>query len=393
MIHPVSCYRKKQVPASHAFFLPDSAEPGSAANFIFDMNTTTAIDLDQGQYHRCLRISLSFTVPRDRCAEAVGSELFISCFDRWRRRVVSADSERRRRHTRQHSALLLIAMAALLSYCGWIVAEWNGILWSLLGGAMMLVLARRVPPGLVLRAIGARPVARRQAPVLYEMLDGLCRRAGLDRVPHLCWVGERFPVAFTIGGGEATTIALSEGLVHGMTVREIRGILAHEIAHVRNGDIALMQLAMVVGQLTRTLSQIAFLLVFFSLFMRTVSAPSFPIVPLLVLAVAPLGVGLLQLALSRTREGEADLEAAELTGDPHGLASALVKMRRQEQMLLRGRFRTATSVRVPSLLRDHPATEERIQALLDMPQPPDAEAPDDDLMDYCHQCQGMHPWG
>jgi heat shock protein HtpX len=235
-------------------------------------------------------------------------------------------------------------------------------------------------------------VARWQAPVLYEMLDGLCRRAGLDRVPHLCWVGERFPVAFTIGGGEATTIALSEGLVHGMTVREIRGILAHEIVHVRNGDIALMQLAMVVGQLTRTLSQIAFLLVFFSLFMRTVSAPSFPIVPLLVLAVAPLGVGLLQLALSRTREGEADLEAAELTGDPHGLASALVKMRRQEQMLLRGRFRTATPVRVPSLLRDHPATEERIQALLAMSQPRDAEAPDDDLMEHCYQCQGLRPW-
>ena len=226
--------------------------------------------------------------------------------------MVSADTERRRRHTRQHSALLLIAMAALLSYCGWIVAEWDGILWSLLAGAMMLVLARRVPPGLVLRAIGARPVARWQAPVLYEMLDALCRRAGLDRVPHLCWVGERFPVAFTIGGGEATTIALSEGLIRGMTGREIRGILAHEIAHVRNDDIALMQLAMVVGQLTRTLSQIAFLLVFLSLFMRTVSAPSFPIVPLLVLAVAPLGVGLLQLALSRTREGEADLEAAEL---------------------------------------------------------------------------------
>lgn len=180
--------------------------------------------------------------------------------------MATADSERRRRHTRCHSALLLIAMAALLSYCGWIVAEWDGILWSLVGGATMLVLVRRVPPGLVLRAIGARPVARWEAPVLYEILDTLCRRTGLDRVPHLCWVGERFPVAFTIGGGEATTIALSEELVCGMTAREIRGILAHEIIHVRNDDIALMQLAMVVGQLTRTVSQIAFLLVFFSLF-------------------------------------------------------------------------------------------------------------------------------
>ena len=306
----------------------------------------------------------------------------IGRFDPWRSDVVTADSERRRRHTRQHSASLLIAMAALLSYCGWIIAEWDGILWSLVGGAVMFALVRRVPPRLVLNAIGARPVARWEAPVLYEIIDALCRRAGLERVPDLCWVGERFPVAFTIGVGEATTIALSEGLIRGMTAREIRGILAHEVVHVRNGDLALMQLAMVVGQLTRTVSQLAFLLVFFSLFLRTVSAPSFPIVPLLILAVAPLGVGLLQLALSRTREAEADLEAAELTGDPHGLAFALVKLRRQEQELLRGRFPNAARLRVPSLFRDHPATEERIQSLLAMPQPPNAEASDDDLMDH-----------
>jgi hypothetical protein len=68
-------------------------------------------------------------------------------------------------------------------------------------------------------------------------------------------------------------------------------------------------------------------------------------------------------------------------------------MRRQEQMLLRGRFRTVASVRVPSLLRDHPATEERIETLLAMSQPRDAEAPDDDLMDHCYQCQGLSPWG
>src|SRR6516165_10109037 len=96
---------------------------------------------------------------------------------------------------------------------------------SEVGGAVMLALVRRVPPRLVLNAIGARPVARWEAPVLYEIIDALCRRAGLERVPDLCWVGERFPVAFTIGVGEATTIALSEGLIRGMTAREIRGIL------------------------------------------------------------------------------------------------------------------------------------------------------------------------
>jgi heat shock protein HtpX len=113
-----------------------------------------------------------------------------------------------------------------------------------------------------------------------------------------------------------------------------------------------------------------------------------------VLAVAPLGVGLLQLALSRTREGEADLEAAELTGDPHGLASALAKLRRREQMLLRGRLPTTAVLRVPSLFRDHPATEERIQALLAMPQPRDARfAGDGDLMEFPNGTRVRGPWG
>jgi heat shock protein HtpX len=268
--------------------------------------------------------------------------------------VLTGDSKRRRRHAaRLHSALLLIAMATLLSYCGWIVAAWDGVLWSL----------RRVPPDLMLQAIGAYPVTRWEAPMLYEILDALCRRARLNRIPHLCWVAERLPVAFTVEQGEVATIVLSKGLASDMTAREIRGILAHEIVHIRNGDLALMQLAMVVGQLTRTVSQIAFLIVFFSLLLRTVSAPSLPVVPLLVLAVAPLGVGLMQLALSRPREGEADLESAELTGDPHGLASALIKMRRRERMLLRGRFPSVAPLRVPSLFRDHPATEQRIRAL------------------------------
>lgn len=212
---------------------------------------------------------------------------------------MSAEGEHRRRHSRIHSALLLAAMAALLSYCGWIVAEWDGIVWSLFAGAATLVLVRRMPPGLVLRAIGARAMSRSDAPALYDLLDALCQRAGLERVPLLCWVGERTPVAFTVGQGEATTIVLSAALVRGMTLREMQGILAHEIVHVRNGDIALMQLAMVAGRLTRLLSQIGLLLVFFSLFLRVVSVRTIPIAPLMLLIIAPIAVSLLQLALSR----------------------------------------------------------------------------------------------
>jgi heat shock protein HtpX len=286
---------------------------------------------------------------------------------------MTTDSERRRRRSRRHTVLLLVAMAALLAYCGWVVAGWEGAVWSIFASAVMLPAFRRIPSELVLRAIGARPVLPSEAPELYDLLDELCRRAGVAEPPRLCWVGERFPVAFTIGDSGRATIVLSQGLVSGLEEREVRGVLAHEIVHVRNRDIALMQLAMVVGRLVRVLAQIAIIAVFLSLFLRAAGAVALPLGSLLLLAVAPTGVGLLQLALSREREAEADLEAAELTGDPEGLASALAEIRRRERAALARRFPGARMLRMPALLRDHPATEERIRRLLQMAQPGEAD--------------------
>lgn len=155
-------------------------------------------------------------------------------------RELSAGDARRRRHSLHHSVLLLMAMAALLAYCGWIVAAWQGIVWSVIGGAAMLLLVRRMPPGVVLQALRARALARWEAPALYKILDALCRSAGLEQAPVLCAVAARAPVAFTIGSSAATSIVLSELLLQTVTERERRGILAHEIIHVRNGDLALM---------------------------------------------------------------------------------------------------------------------------------------------------------
>jgi heat shock protein HtpX len=281
-------------------------------------------------------------------------------------REQSAGDAHRRRRSLWHSVLLLTAMAALLAYCGWLVADWEGVLWSVIGGAVMLIMVRRAPPRVFLQALQARTLARWEAPALYKMLDGLCRSAGVAPAPLLCRIPQRLPLAMTIGGGSAAIIVTSEPLLQTMSGRQMRGILAHEIVHVRNGDLALMQLAMVVGMLTRVLAQLAFMLVFLAFFLRVVSTRGFPILPLLVLVVAPLGVNLLQLALSRTREAEADLEAAELTGDPCGLASALAKMRSQEQMLVRRWSPAVVPLRLLSLFRDHPATDERIRRLMAM---------------------------
>ena len=219
-----------------------------------------------------------------------------------------------------------------------------------------------------------------EAPALYRILDDLCRTAGAEPLPLLCRVAGPSPVAFTIASGDAAAIVLSDALLQTMNALQMRGILAHEIIHLRNGDLTLMQLAVVVRRLTRVLSQIAFLLVFLGLVLRAVSAGAFPLLPLMVLALAPLGINLLQLALARTREAEADFEAAELTGDPLGLASALIKMRDEERALLRNRYPGSALLRVPSLFRDRPATEERIQRLLAMA-PATDQGPGDEALE------------
>jgi heat shock protein HtpX len=261
--------------------------------------------------------------------------------------VIGTESARRRRRSRLHSVLLLLQMAALLAYCGWVVANWQGVLWSLAASAMMLVAFRFMSTGVFLKALNARTLAWREAPGLYRMLDDLCRAAGVKHSPLLCCVTGSAPVAFTIGSGDAAAVVLSESLTRRMSARQMRGILAHEIIHLRNADLTVMQLAVAVGRLTRVVSQIAFLLVFLGLVLRAVSTSALPLLPLMVLALAPLGISLLQLALARTREAEADLEAAELTGDPLGLASALIKMRDEERALLRNQYPGNALLQVP----------------------------------------------
>jgi len=277
-----------------------------------------------------------------------------------------SSGERRRRRQRRHALALLVAMAALLALCGWVIAGAPGVALSVAIGALMLVALLRLPPSLVLNALRARPASPWECRELLQIAEGLAERAGLGVVPRLYRIEERLPLAFTIGSGDEATIVLSSGLLAELAVREVAAVVAHEIVHVRNGDIAMMQLASAVGLATRMMTRAGLFLILFGLLANLLSLARLPLAPLLLITIAPIAVTLLQLVLARSREGEADLEAAELMGDPQPLASALIKIRRREEALLRGMFPYAMPLRVPPLLRDHPVTEERIRRLLAM---------------------------
>lgn len=285
-----------------------------------------------------------------------------------------AQQRRHKRRNAVQSMLLLGGMVALLTACGWIVAGGDGVLWALLGGGLSLALSPRLSPWMVLRLYRAVPLRRPESPELFALRDDLCAAAGLRVAPPLFYVPSPTLNALTVGHGERAAIALTDGLLRSLDLREIAGVLAHEISHIRNADIWVMGLADAITRLTRLLSMVGLLLLGFSLPMMLADGDGPPWLLIALLVFAPTIGGLLQLALSRTREFDADLDAAGITGDPAGLASALAKMERLqgrfwEEILLPGR-----RIPDPSLLRTHPATEDRIERLLSL-QPPARMAP------------------
>lgn len=259
------------------------------------------------------------------------------------------------------SALLLAGMAGLLGLLGWILAGPDGLVWSATVGALALWASPRVSPRLVLALYGAREIQAGQAPELYALVKELACRAGLPQMPRLYYVPSRVPNAFTVGARGNGAVTLTDGLLRSLALRELAGVLAHEIAHIRNNDLRVMGLADAVNRLTAFLSTVGQLLVVFMLPFALIGAVEFPVLPLAVLVLAPLASSVLELALSRTREYDADAAAAELTGDPEGLALALAKLERSRE---RWSARIFLPVADPALLRTHPPTPERIQRLL-----------------------------
>jgi heat shock protein HtpX len=279
------------------------------------------------------------------------------------------DPEAAQRHkllNRLQTLLLLGGSVVLLMACGWILAGPEGAIWALVLGVISLAFAPRMAPAMILRLYGAAPVSPWDLPEVTAILEELARRAELPRVPELYYVPSAMLNAFAVGRCEQSAIALTDGLLRHLTLRELAGVLGHEVSHIRNGDLWLMNLADTVSRLTRMMSLFGQILLLLNLPLLLAGEATVPWPLVLLLVAAPTIVALLQLALSRTREYDADLDAAFLTGDPLGLVGALQKLERYgrgtwEMLAMPGRRNPA-----PSLLRTHPPTDRRIRRLLDL---------------------------
>jgi heat shock protein HtpX len=264
------------------------------------------------------------------------------------------------------TAALVVVLALLCAYLAWFIGGAVFAWGALVAVAVLYFTNPAASPRLAMSLYRGHPLSYEEAPRLYEMVAELGRRAGLERLPTLYYVPTRLMNAFTTGSREDAAIAVSDGLLRRMSLRELAGVLAHEISHLANGDTSVMAFADLVSRITGMLSLAGQLILAVSLPLWLFTEVDIPWLPILVLLLAPTISALAQLALSRSREYEADRSASELSGDPEGLASALQKLEYYQGSLWERLMLPGQRIPDPSLLRTHPPTEERVRRLLEL---------------------------
>jgi heat shock protein HtpX len=243
------------------------------------------------------------------------------------------------RANRWRTLLLFVLFLAVFLVVGLAVSIRYGIDGLLVTGVVAIVygvISYFASGSMVASMAGAHPVTKEQAPELVRVVENVAIAAGLQRTPPVYIVDDPAPNAFAAGRDlEHAYVAVTTGLLQLMDKRELEGVIAHEMGHIRNRDVRLMTLATV---MVGVIALLADMLIRASLWgggdrKRDNSNPIFQILAIAALIIAPIAASLIQLALSRRREFLADEASAEITGDAEGLALALRKLDQDPQQL------------------------------------------------------------
>lgn len=265
---------------------------------------------------------------------------------------------------RLQTVLLMLALLAICTLAGSLLFGEEGIWIALATGVFALIFEPAAAWRLTLSLYRARPIYPQEAPALWQILQVLAERAELPSPPTPYYIPSPLINAFAVGSRKQSAIALTDGLFKQLDSRELAGVLAHEMAHIANNDLRVMGLADAISRITALFAATGQLFLLLSLPLLLFGEISFQInwPGLLLLLFSPHLALLMQLGLSRIREYDADLNAAALTDDPLGLASALAHIEKVSggwlSILLPGWGNPE-----PSWLRTHPPTAERIRRL------------------------------
>jgi heat shock protein HtpX len=269
------------------------------------------------------------------------------------------------------TTLLLGLLTGLLLAIGDWVGGRQGLMWALGLAGIMNFVGYFFSDRIALAMHRAQPLAEEDAPRLYALVAQLAQRAGLP-MPRLYLIPEAQPNAFATGRSPRhAAVAVTQGLLQTMNEEELAGVLAHELAHVKHRDILTASVAATLaGAITVLARMLSYALMFSS---REREEGGNALGGLFLMLVAPIAALLIQLAISRSREYAADEEAARLTGNPLGLASALRKLAALTARLPMATAQPATaSLMIANplsgggllrLFSTHPPIEERIARL------------------------------
>ena len=272
------------------------------------------------------------------------------------------------------TAVLMAAITALFMAIGSFSGGPQGLIVALVVAVGMNFFSYWFSDKLVLKMYNAQEVDAGSAPQFYAMGADLAQRAGLP-MPRVYLIEDYEPNAFATGRNpEHAAVAATTGILRALSERELRGVMAHELSHVKHRDILISTIS---ATMAGAISMLANFAMFFG-HRDENGRSSNPIVGLLVMLLAPLAASLIQMAISRAREFEADRGGAELTGDPQALASALQKIQRAAQgipLAAAERHPETAQMMITNplaggglrgLFSTHPSTEERVERLLAM---------------------------
>ena len=271
------------------------------------------------------------------------------------------------------TGVLLVLLAAILMLIGGALGGRTGLMMALIFAVVINFVSYWYSDKIVLSLYGAQEVSEAEAPELYRTIRHLVQRANLP-MPRVYVIASPAPNAFATGRNpQHAAVAVTEGTLRLLDHRELEGVLAHELAHVKNRDTLTMTVTATIASAIMYLANMAQWTAMFGGFSRDEEDRGGGILGLLVAAiVAPLAATLVQMAISRSREYAADATGAQIAGNPLGLADALEKLSYAAERVpahvapatahlfivnpLRGQ-------RFVTLFSTHPPIEERIQRL------------------------------
>jgi len=272
------------------------------------------------------------------------------------------------------TAMLMAAITALFVVIGGMIGGSKGMMLALLVALGMNFFSYWFSDKLVLKMYNAHEVDEASAPQFYRMIRELATRAQLP-MPKVYLIDENAPNAFATGRNpEHAAVAATTGILRVLSERELRGVMAHELAHVKHRDILISTVS---ATMAGAISALANFAMFFG-GRDSDGRRSNPIASIAVAMLAPLAGALIQVAISRAREFEADRGGAQISGDPQALASALEKIHAYAagvpfptaeqhpataQMMI---MNPLAGGGISKLFSTHPATEERVARLMEM---------------------------